>query len=844
MGSERNFDPLTQHEHSHQYIGDPCGAGEESSARGFPHFTHGPHTTDTANRLDPHVPGEFPAASGEDRHRSSLDRDAAGTGVLGLGAYEANKHRDHQGGALGDRSREGGVLGGVSHATGDSKVPRAVQEAAPRGLEEALPNRIHDTSAGGRDTQGTHYPTSSAEQSRDHHYGRDAALGAGAGAAGLGAYEADRHRDRQPGALGGVSHATGDSKVPQTIQEAAPRGLERALPNKIHDTSAGGRDTQGAGYPSSTEQPRDHHYGRDAALAGGAGAAGLGAYEAGRHHDQPTGTSTGSAQQPQSIGYPSSSSHPQGVPAGAGVTGSSMSRAGPTEEDPASATVGPHKSNILNVLDPRVLPQPEKQKDRTTAGPHRSDAVNTLDPRVDSDLSKQRPQDQHHYGRDAGLAAGAGAAGAAGYEAYEHRRGPTAEDPASATVGPHSSNVANVVDPRVQPEPSKMHDRTTAGPYQSNTLNRADPRVDSDLSNQQRDHHYGRDAALAGGAGAAGLGAYELGKDRDARPQQGYDGAYNNTGLTGNQTTAGPYSSNMANRADPRVDSDLSQQNRDHYYGRDAAIAGTGAAAAGGAAYGLDQHEQEKLEKERAKEAEKAEKAHQKELAKEEKKHEKELAKEEKKHEKEAEKEAKAAEKKHEKEVAAAEKKHQHDVEKAERKHEKELEKEEKEREKEEHKKKHGGLLGFLHRDKEDPDAHKGRDLETVDQERHLAHQRELEGAAAAGSIPAAGAAFEPSVAEQEGHGSGHHERNRLHKDPPPEIQRQIDEANAARRSHEGVGSGLAGEGVGTGEDRFVTDPHTGLKMNVGKYGTGEGGTDGERNIHGFHPHDNAQRQL
>lgn len=30
----------------------------------------------------------------------------------------------------------------------------------------------------------------------------------------------------------GVSHATGDSKVPKKLQEAVPRGVENALPEK------------------------------------------------------------------------------------------------------------------------------------------------------------------------------------------------------------------------------------------------------------------------------------------------------------------------------------------------------------------------------------------------------------------------------------------------------------------------------------------------------------------------------------------------------------------------------------------------------------------------------------
>jgi hypothetical protein len=32
---------------------------------------------------------------------------------------------------------------GKSHASGESKVPGKVQEAAPRGLEEALPDKVH-----------------------------------------------------------------------------------------------------------------------------------------------------------------------------------------------------------------------------------------------------------------------------------------------------------------------------------------------------------------------------------------------------------------------------------------------------------------------------------------------------------------------------------------------------------------------------------------------------------------------------------------------------------------------------------------------------------------------------
>jgi hypothetical protein len=93
---------------------------------------------------------------------------------------------------------------GVSHAT-DSQVPGKIQEKvntccniltwrhhvnisiqAPAKLEHELPDAVHDT--------GSNKQT------------------------------------------GKVSHATGHSKVPQAIQEAAPQKLEEMLPEKIHPT--------------------------------------------------------------------------------------------------------------------------------------------------------------------------------------------------------------------------------------------------------------------------------------------------------------------------------------------------------------------------------------------------------------------------------------------------------------------------------------------------------------------------------------------------------------------------------------------------------------------------------
>lgn len=176
----------------------------------------------------------------------------------------------------------------------------------------------------------------------------------------------------------------------------------------------------------------------------------------------------------------------------------------------------------------------------TTSGPHTSNAANKIDPHVDSDNSRYNTgvSGNHatsgHHGYDStpgafptgatghstglshtdrdgyGSSTGAGQ-NFSGRDAYagtssnthntynsSHAPGPygTREDygptgPASHTLGPHSSNAANVVDPRVRPEPEKMRDHNTVGPHNSDMLNKLDPRVDSNPTN----HGLSRDPA-------------------------------------------------------------------------------------------------------------------------------------------------------------------------------------------------------------------------------------------------------------------------------------------------------------------------------------------------------------
>jgi hypothetical protein len=127
----------------------------------------------------------------------------------------------------------------------------------------------------------------------------------------------------------------------------------------------------------------------------------------------------------------------------------------------------------------------------------------------------------------------------------------------STTTGPHSSNLANKADPRIDSTGTSNTygpgtttgtgntfgssttgagyggGSTTTGPHSSNLANMADPRIDS--TGTTNTYGSGTSAGTGNTFGSSATGA-------------GYG--------TGS-TNAGPHSSNLANKVDPRVDSDL-----------------------------------------------------------------------------------------------------------------------------------------------------------------------------------------------------------------------------------------------------------------------------------------------
>jgi hypothetical protein len=245
-------------------------------------------------------------------------------------------------------------------------------------------------------------------------------------------------------------------------------------------------------------------------------------------------------------------------------------------------------------------------------GPHDSNVANAADPRVDSDRSAYNTSSTGHS-TGAGMT-GAGMTGTS-HNAYDFGR--------STNYGPHDSNVANTVDPRIDSDRSghSAYNTTSTGPtstgptptlasgtghnaynsgrssnygpHNSNMANAFDPRVDSDRSAHHisTGHHSagmtGAGMAGAGMAGAGMAGAHHthdshrssnygphdsnIANTADPRVDSDLSNRHGGTGVSHHpsthsyatgpaSSTAGPHSSNLANKADPRVDSDMSKQ--------------------------------------------------------------------------------------------------------------------------------------------------------------------------------------------------------------------------------------------------------------------------------------------
>ena len=327
-------------------------------------------------------------------------------------------------------------------------------------------------------------------------------------------------------------------------------------------------------------------------------------------------------------------------------------------------------------------------------GPHKSDLINKLDPRVDSDKSKQQgqtglgstsagsalgssttgPTDPHSsshrgHGRDVGLTAGgAGFGGAAAYDGAQHRGthdpSSTASTTGSATypdsdsTGHHLGRDAGLVgaggfgayeaEKQLGSHGATAPDRLAGSSHQPPTTASSAPQERLAGSGHQpnvttgssdphsstgRDHHIGRDhnqgqyTALGAGAssGVGGLATHEYNDRHDDKilGSSHQPSSTKDTPATHSTSGLGPATGTGLESFTTGASDHHSTKGRDHHQERDTFLgAGMGAGAAGLAAHEYSGKDAKKLEKEQEKEAKNA--------AKEAHKHDKTVAKEDK----------------------------------------------------------------------------------------------------------------------------------------------------------------------------------------------------------------------
>ncbi|KAJ4006847.1 hypothetical protein NW752_000932 [Fusarium irregulare] len=203
-----------------------------------------------------------------------------------------------------------------------------------------------------------------------------------------------------------------------------------------------------------------------------------------------------------------------------------------------------------------------------TAGPHSSRAANAADPRVDSDLDSSRRTGA------TGTTGGLGSTGGMTGTHSENMPGRTAGMTGTGMHGTHSENMPGHSTGLgstggMTGTHSSGLPEGTAGPHSSRAANAADPRVDSDLDSSRRTGGLGGSTYNQTTTGTSGLSSHGAGahgptgthssglSGTNTGAHMGENTAYGTNNPGPAPKTAGPHKSDMLNKADPRVDSNL-----------------------------------------------------------------------------------------------------------------------------------------------------------------------------------------------------------------------------------------------------------------------------------------------
>ena len=158
---------------------------------------------------------------------------------------------------------------------------------------------------------------------------------------------------------------------------------------------------------------------------------------------------------------------------------------------------------------------------------------------------------------------------------------------ASTTTGPHSSDLANKADPRVDSDLDGSHgvERNVeygsynAGPHSSTVANKVDPRVDTNTGASRTVDSKGTQSNASGLGSGILHGEKSRRHDHDAHGHiyKGDPCGERETSAPGLHFTSGPHATDTANRLDPNVSSEVSNalgSNTDNHHNRGAALAG------------------------------------------------------------------------------------------------------------------------------------------------------------------------------------------------------------------------------------------------------------------------------
>jgi hypothetical protein len=517
--------------------------------------------------------GTAPVDTTGHSHDHHYGRDAAlGAGAVGAAeaAHHHHKHEEQEDVAEEGQDKKPGLLKRI-FKRGDKDD---VDDAAIAGTGAHESGKLHKNPPGHGHhdnhqdlaaTQNTSGGIVSQEQTKDHHYGRDAALGAGALGAGA---AAAHHHQNQHHDIASNQPATGGVVPPeQTSQQHHHHHHHDGNQNVAAQNTASGNIPHG--------QTQDHHYGRDAAI--GAGVVGTGA-AAQHHHHHHDGQQHAAATQTGSD--PAQHHYGRDAALGAGALG---------------AGAGLHHHHEKKEAEKAAL---ANQSAQSTAGVGPAQTHHTTG----------TGHGDHHYGRDAALGAGALGAGEAAHHHHESQKEQEFLD--DDTQKERKPSILKRIFKRGDKDTVESDQAVEEGLDQHDYHLGHDPALGTravgadepishhhdnyktDVSGETgKDHHYARDAAL--GAGALGAGEavhHHHDKQRadvvgttERDHHHGRDAAVGAGALGAGETAHHHHDKHRTDVA--------GETGKDHHYGRDAAL-GVGALGAGEAAH--HHHEKQK----------------------------------------------------------------------------------------------------------------------------------------------------------------------------------------------------------------------------------------------------------